>query len=63
MEVWLIYRCILASDSDVLLKMTPIEYCRSKDEATKFARLFDLQLPVDLRNTVYHKTAVAEVEN
>lgn len=51
MDIWLIYRKITING---ISKIKPIEYCTSEEEAAKFHKLFNLQIPVDLKNKLSH---------
>jgi hypothetical protein len=55
MEIWLIYRTFKNITTGKIDRIEPIEYCKSENEAAKYAKLFDLQRPVDLRDRISHK--------
>jgi len=54
MDIWVIYRQCVNSESGNIKWIKPIEFCKSNDEARKYARLFDLQTPIDLKDKISH---------
>lgn len=56
MDIWIIYRQTKNADNHQVEKIQPIEYCPNETDARKYARLFDLQVPIDRKDYVSHKT-------
>lgn len=60
-EIWLIYRVHKDPNTGISKKIETIEYCRTEADARKYARLFDLQTPIDLKNQIMHKYQYAAI--
>jgi hypothetical protein len=54
MDIWLIYR-IFRNQELRTVRMESVEYCNNEADARKYTKLFDLQVPSDLRDKVSHK--------
>lgn len=55
MDIWVIYRIIKNHDTGRIDKIETIEYASNEAEARKYSRLFDLQVPIDLKDKISHK--------
>ena len=55
MDVWLIYRITLSHLDKKTEKFEPIEYCDTEEDARKYQKLFDLQVPADLKDRISHR--------
>lgn len=62
MDVFVIYKMILHPETRQVMKLSTVEYCKSKDEAHKFTRLFELQTPTDLKNKISYRSCAAYME-
>lgn len=63
MEIWLIYRIFKNPELGKAERIESVEYCVSEVDARKYTKLFDLQVPIDLRDKVSHKYYVTSVVN
>jgi hypothetical protein len=54
MDIWLIYRIFRNQDLKTV-RIASVEYCTNEVDARKYTKLFDLQVPSDLRDKVSHK--------
>ncbi len=55
MDIWLIYRIFKNPESNRNERIESVEYCTNEVDARKYTKLFDLQVPADLRDKVSHK--------
>jgi hypothetical protein len=55
MDIWLIYRIFKNPESNRNERIESVEYCTNEVDARKYTKLFDLQVPTDLRDKVSHK--------
>jgi hypothetical protein len=56
MDIWMIYRIFKNPEINTKIdRIESVEYCTSEVDARKYSKLFDLQIPVDLRDKVSHK--------
>ncbi len=62
MDVFMIYREQYADSSQSAVEeLTPIDFVKTEKEAYSFTKLFNLQLPHDLRDRMNHKFIVARI--
>lgn len=61
MEFSLVYRIIRDPETNLIIKIETVEYCKYRKEADRDCKFFNLQVPLALRNTVTYKTYHSEL--
>ena len=54
MYIYLIFR--LRKKNGQIDRLEPVEYCVSEADVKKYTRLFDLQVPSDLKEKISHRS-------
>lgn len=62
MDIYVIYKMLTNPETGKVEKLTTVEYCKSQVEAQKYARLFELQTPADLKDRILYRSHVTYME-